>query len=569
MFKRLLIIYALFIVPNVFVNSQNTSKLVSVDKSGKVKLHSYSDKGDILPDFSYCGYKAGEVDLPKIKTTIEISPIEGNSDDTERIQKAINELGKKALDNRGIRGALLLKKGKYRIASPISILQSGIVLRGEGKDQTILVGTAKRQYTLIQVGDESAYIQDKASKTIIKDKYVSSGSSVFTVENPTKFKVGDDVVIERLSTAGWISFIGMDKLAPQWLPITDFSTSNIEKLKLQGLLDGSGKKYNSTIQWAPGSKNIRFQRKIVAVNGNQITIDIPLTNAIQEEFGGAEVYKYSYSNRISNVGIENLGAESLFDSTIVADVDYLDNYCSDEKHAWTFLSFNTCENVWANNLSCKYFSFGIQTKKNCRFATIQNCEVLDPVSIITGGRRYAYLFDGQMGLVKDCYSRNCRHDFVLGATVAGPNVFLNSKAELSHAASEPHHRWSAGCLWDNCEVSGCRGYISLSNRGNYGSGHGWAGAQMVLWNCKTPLAVVMAPPTAMNFSIGTTNLQTKIISKSVIEDLVSKLNKIAGKDFQYKDGIPAVGDGYIESDNIFVSPQSLYMAQLKSRLSKK
>ena len=41
-----------------------------------------------------------------------------------------------------------------------------------------------------------------------------------------------------------------------------------------------------------------------------------------------------------------------------------------------------------------------------------------------------------------------------------------------------------------------------ANRGSMGSGHGWAGAQMVFWNCAAPLILVMQPPTAQNFAIG-------------------------------------------------------------------
>lgn len=45
------------------------SKLISINEKGKLSYHSYTDKGDLLPDFSFCGYKGGGVAFPNIKVT--------------------------------------------------------------------------------------------------------------------------------------------------------------------------------------------------------------------------------------------------------------------------------------------------------------------------------------------------------------------------------------------------------------------------------------------------------------------------------------------------------------------
>ena len=60
-----------------------------------------------------------------------------------------------------------------------------------------------------------------------------------------------------------------------------------------------------------------------------------------------------------------------------------------------------------------------------------------------------------------------------------PNVFYNNKAIKSGTMSEPHHRWSSGVLYDNISVEGPGAYLAVLNRGNFGSGHGWAGAQTI------------------------------------------------------------------------------------------
>ena len=97
-----------------------------------LSYHSYTDKGDLLPDFSFCGYKGGGVAIPHIKVTASISPSPNKEDDTPFIQAVIDKVAKLQPDEDGFRGCILLRKGVYHIASPIRITASGIVLRGEG-----------------------------------------------------------------------------------------------------------------------------------------------------------------------------------------------------------------------------------------------------------------------------------------------------------------------------------------------------------------------------------------------------------------------------------------------------
>ena len=64
--------------------------------------------------------------------------------------------------------------------------------------------------------------------------------------------------------------------------------------------------------------------------------------------------------------------------------------------------------------------------------TVQDSQCLDPVSQITGGRRYSFPIHGQLSLVQRCYTRRGRHDYVLHARVPGPNVFLDCTADIAH-----------------------------------------------------------------------------------------------------------------------------------------
>ena len=81
------------------------------------------------------------------------------------------------------------------------------------------------------------------------------------------------------------------------------------------------------------------------------------------------------------------------------------------------------------------------------------------------------------------------HDYVTGAQVCGPNVFYNCTASQTFADIGPHHRWSVGTLYDNIVTDG---EINVQDRGQMGSGHGWAGVTQVLWNCRVNRAAVRA-----------------------------------------------------------------------------
>jgi hypothetical protein len=137
-----------------------------------------------------------------------------------------------------------------------------------------------------------------------------------------------------------------------------------------------------------------------------------------------------------------------------------------------------------------------------KWITVQDSRSESPISTIQGSRRYAFNIGGQQCLVQRCYSDEGRHDFVQGGTVAGPNVFHDCRSEHAHSESGPHHRWSVGTLFDNVSVDGENGAIEVINRGDSGTGHGWAGANMVLWNSDAPNLVVETAPTARNWAIG-------------------------------------------------------------------
>ena len=508
------------------VDKENFSKLVYPGENGMLIYKAYTEKGDCLPDFSYVGYMGGESKIPVLPVVEVIEPGDG-SDDATRMQMIFDKVSFSPADQDGLRGAILIKKGKYFISRTLYIRGSGVVIRGEGEgeDGTILVATAKRQYDLIQFTGSGKPMEIPDTRQKITNQYVPVGARRFTVEDGSLYKPGDQIVVLRPSTSNWISDLGMDRIPTNRQDVT---------------------------QWKAGDYNIHYQRNILEVDGNQITIDAPLVCSLDQKYGGGCIYKYEFGGRIEQVGIENIRLESVF------------THNTDENHGWRSVSFDAVQDGWVRNITARYFGYSaVHIMRNAKQITVQDSKCLDPVSKITGGRRYSFNIEGQLNLVKNCYARGGRHDFVLGSRVAGPNVFLDCRAENAYSVSEPHHRWSTGTLYDNVSVSGERAALQVTNRGDSGTGHGWAGAQVVFWNCQAPLIAVLQPPTAQNFAIGLRSPQR--INRPGVSSNLNFINKQSGNKFIYK-GHPFVGDGYFESPEGPVTPRSLYIKQLEDRL---
>lgn len=553
---------ALICLPYGKTDAQTQSKLVQM-KNGKLEYTPYTDKGDIIPDFSSCGYMGGGVPIPDVPVTAVIQRPSGG-DDHPRIQALIDSVSHLQMKKDGFRGTILIKKGTYRISNPLKITADGIVLRGEGDNKTngtILLATSPKRYNVIEIGVNKNLTPIVASEHAITDTYVPSGSKVIHVKDAAKhFKAGDNIVVHRPSTATWIHTIGMDSIAPRPLKGETAYDSFLRYRKY-----GNKTEMNGTRQWQPGSKDLLFERKIVSVEGDKVTLDIPIVNALQKEFGGARVYKYSFPERISNCGVENMYGMSLFDENVKQNHKSIGEYFCDENHANNFVFCYAVENAWIRNVSVEHFDCCVWTSRASKFITGQDLSAINPISIITGGRRYAYSVWGQMCLFERCYSSHHRHEFVLGASVAGPNAFVEGSGDMTFASSEPHQRWAAGCLYDNITIKGPGGSLLAVNRGWYGSGHGWSGAQIVFWNCSAPVIMVMQPPTAQNFAIGSNGLIKDKWAKSGCESTISAINGVSRSNFRYE-GSQSVGDGWIEHADKTVTPGSLYYQQLKDRL---
>ncbi len=439
-----------------------TSSLVAVGANGRL-VYTPDAKGNVVPDFSAVGYMNSEAPIPTVGVVLTINPVVG--DNLANIQNAINQVAAMPLDANGFRGAILFTAGTYNISDTVTISASGIVLRGVGFNGsgTNFIATKTSQHILFDFigASGTAYNSSNSTRKAITDSYVPIGAKQITVASGHSFAIGDKVFVHRIPNTAWINLLGMNLLST-----IDPAATN----------------------WTASGYDMDSERKITNINGNVITLDAPIMDVIDPLYSTGELVKFTDS-RIQKCGIENMKISSIYASS------------TDENHGWEAVSFDKIYNSWARNLDVYYFGYSaVHINSDASFITVDSCKMLDAKSIIDGGRRYSFVIDGQRSLVQNCTTRNGRHDYVNGSRTCGPNVFYNSTATIQHSDIGPHHRWATGILFDNLTGDG---RMNVQNRLVMGSGHGWAGGQIMFWNCNATRMVIQDPPgDEINWGIG-------------------------------------------------------------------
>jgi hypothetical protein len=479
------------------------SALVYPGTDGRLVYTTYCNVGDvrslnILPDWSNCGYKDGGVKIPNVPVMTIVKPIEG--DDGAHIQAAIDHVSSLPVDSNGFRGTVLLRMGNYEVEKTLFIKTSGVVLRGEGQDPnsgTMIIYTGRRVKEETRPGvlisvEGRRRTELKNTSTRITDSFVPVGAKTFEVESTTQFSAGDHIIVRRQTNQKWIDDLNMGQYG-----------------------------------WTPDYYEDKWERVITSIEENKITIDVPIVQAIEDQYGGGSIFKYSSGGRISNVGVECLWLESRYE------------YDTDEDHGWNAIELRYVENGWIRQVTSRYFGYAcVSTMYETKNVTIQDCACLDPKSQTIGSRKYSFPVDDCcFVLIQRCFTRGGRHDYITGSRVPGPNVFVDCLAIECYADSGNHHRYAEGTLFDNIKA----GYLAVENRDGSGTGHGWSGAQTLFWNCEAT-TICHAPFGAMNWAIG-----------------------VVGE-MQLGSWFPQEPLGYWESHGKHVTPRSLYYKQLEDRL---
>jgi hypothetical protein len=478
------------------------SEWVFLNKRGRL-VYKPTEKGDRIMDFSYAGYGGGGVRIPVVETRVTVSPQVG--DNTGVIQCGIDEVSRLPLIN-GFRGAVLLKPGEYACDRPIVIQASGVVLRGSGAGAggSIIKMTGSPHLCIDVKG--TVITQTIGRPAALAGVYVPSGAFSFGLTDASGFAVGDTIRITRPVTEAWVKFMGMDKLVR------------------------NGKQQT----WITGE--ISCNRVITKKEKNRITVDVPLTDSYDPRLldpPGVSVVKISQSGELSQTGIEDLGISCVPQAVTI-----------NEGHHRAF-EMSGVTDGWARKIVISNTVNSISVTG--RRITVEDI-ILKHDSASLGAAKPADINGSGAQLLFNRCSSTCDNVFFFGtgAKVTGPIVLLNCVFH-GHGWIQPHQRWATGLLIDDCDVPD--GGIDFMNRGEMGSGHGWAIGWAVAWNCRAKSYLNQRPPGAANWVIG-----------------------CAGEKQQGAmpfDKGPLLQEGIYDSYGQAVAPESLYLAQLRERLGEK
>ena len=407
-------------------------------------------------DYSYCGYHHSEKTIPSAKVATYIQPT--GQDDAALIQQAIDWVSQQKPDKQtGLRGAVLLGEGTFTISEPLRIRTSGVILRGSGRDKTILRKTGYDRGALLYI-EGTCEILAKDTLTVSDTQ---PGAIVCSVQGGSSaLKPGTRLAIWRPSTEQWIE-------------------------SLNCLSFGGGKRMGYWA-WHPGEIDLRWHRTIEAVNGNQITLDAPITCSIEEKWGGAKAIVYQEQGMITECGVENLSLESTYNQAVPLDED----------HCWDGVYLADAENCWVRMVNFRHFAgSAVIVQKSAQQITVEDCQSLQPVSEIGGYRRRTFLTFGEMVLFQRCYSEHGINDFAVGHTAAGPNAFVQCESFESFGPSGAISSWAPGILFDIVNIDG--NDIVFKNWELDKFGAGWSTANSMLWQ-STASAVYCYSPDSLN-----------------------------------------------------------------------
>jgi hypothetical protein len=447
-------------------HDENGDPWTWVDRSGCLG-YGRDGNGNRLPDFSHAGYRGGGVPLPFVareRGNQLVTP--GRSgDDTPAIQAALDAVAARPVDVNGFHGVVELSSGTFTLRGSLHFMQSGVVLRGQGTQgdrATILraVGTARPM--MIVGPDDPRTVTGSAHH--VTDAYVPVGGRTLELDSTEGLHVDDEVVVQRPFSPQWLALIGMDRVTPR-------------------------RPDAGTVSWRVGS-GLQFERRITAIEGNRITLDVPLTNALEREFTDATVTRFTFPQRTQRIGIERLASKADFDS----ESDLGDGM---------FIEMNGVANAWVREVQTDSYESGlISLEETSKWVTVADVSYLAAPN--APGWSRAFVLGGQQNLIMRARSTGARHALGTLSRSAGPNVVLELTAVGRSPALTPN-RWTSGLLLDNVHLLDTTGEpsgeITMRMR-NGGRGGGWAGANCVVWNSEAGRLNIDNPPTAQNWVIG-------------------------------------------------------------------
>lgn len=472
----------------------------------------YKRDKSLLPDFSYVGYRNGEVQIPKVDgyKVFDVTKYGAIANDTvsdkAAIQKAITAANKNGS------GIVFFPKGRFLInestdsATSIISTSGKIIFRGSGSGpggtelfmkNTLLPEDPKKMWTVPPIFIFTAKGKDVPIGTVTKAAKV--GEFQLTLSNTENLKAGDWIVLSMLDNAQALidAELSPNKVSSDWTYIVN-----------KGV-------------------DVKVYHQVTAVSGKTISLKSPVTYNVDPTYKW-QVHAFANSEE---VGIEDIAFVGNFKDKFVHHRSWVDD------SGWTMLRFVRCTNSWMTNCRFADCSVGAIISQSANISVI-NCKV-------TGNAGHeAIVSNGSTNVLMAKLVDEASQWHSFGSSHGAMNTVLWKCTYPSTTSFEAHASQPRNTLLD-CVEGGLmqnRGGGSIVNMPNHMQG-------LVMWNYKQ----TNQPVKEFEFW-STTSKYWKIPNPVVVG--------FAGNGTTFKKEQLS----YVESVGVFVTPTSLYEAQLELRL---
>lgn len=497
---------------SVFTGSTCYAQQKTANES-KLFLQYKTDK-TVLPDFSYAGYRNGEMAVPKIKNykIFDVTKYGAVANDTisdkTAIQKAI------AAANKNGSGIVFFPKGRFLINedrdndSSIVSSSSRIIFRGSGSGpggtelfmkNTLQPEDPNKMWTVPPIFVFTAKGKDVKIGNVTKPAKV--GDVALQVSNTANIKPGDWIVLSMLNNADALidAELSPNKVSDEW---TYLVTKGVD---------------------------VKVYHQVAKVKGQTITLKTPVTYSIDPAYQWEIA---SFAN-CTEVGIEDIAFVGNWKEKFVHHRSWQDD------SGFTMFKIARCTNSWMTN--CRFTDCSVAAIINqSANISVVNCKV-------TGnGGHEAVVSNGSTNVLMAKLVDEASQWHSFGSSHGAMNTVLWKCTYPSTTCFESHSSQPRNTLLD-CAEGGLmqnRAGGAMVNMPNHMQG-------LVLWNYKQTNTPVK------DFEWWSSTSKWWKMPNPIVVGFSG--NGTTFKKEQTK---------YIESVGEFVTPLSLYEAQLKLRLKK-
>jgi hypothetical protein len=465
----------------------------------------YTDaSGAFLHDFSYAGYKRGEHPIPDVTGKIfdvtrppYNADATGRTDSTAAIQKALDE----AASQGG--GIVYLPAGTFRVApapvppdakpntkrAVLSLRASNIIVRGAGVEKTRVFNAS---YQMNRTAIFEALAPDrKGSWTVPTSVEVPLTADlprpthVIPVANAAVFRPGDTVVLREDMTPERIAELDMTDYWKTW------GKSNPQLCRDVVAVDPAA---NTVTLDAPTRLPVRLRDK-----ARLFTIGTQLSGIGFEDFSIGNIeHPLAYTQGLSHRNRPTQDTAFTNDWLLEdrnwkgkgSSFDSPDSFTYD-LHATYLIALNRVRDSWirrvntyrppGNTRDAHILSNGF-ILNDCRFITMIDCHLANPIFVGGGGNGYLVSFGGNENLLEKSTLTRARHAFSHRGGQTSGNVIIDVRIERGSGA-DWHMQLSPANLADN--VTASEDLIEAwSYRGNGSVEHGHTTTETVIWNTR-------------------------------------------------------------------------------------